>query len=42
MPGAGQYAGIKYPIILGSDGAGIVAEAGQRHGKGMGWQGSDY
>lgn len=24
----GQYAGIKYPIILGSDGAGIVAEAG--------------
>src|ERR1700733_8119863 len=24
----GKYAGIKYPIILGSDGAGIVAEAG--------------
>jgi len=24
----GQYAGIKYPSILGSDGAGIVAEAG--------------
>jgi zinc-binding alcohol dehydrogenase/oxidoreductase len=24
----GKYAGIKYPVILGSDGAGIVAEAG--------------
>ncbi|MDP9048931.1 MAG: zinc-binding dehydrogenase [Bacteroidota bacterium] len=24
----GQYAGIKYPSILGSDGAGVVAEAG--------------
>jgi len=24
----GKYAGIKYPIILGSDGAGLVAEAG--------------
>ena len=24
----GKYAGIKYPIILGSDGAGIVAEVG--------------
>src|SRR5476651_1085783 len=24
----GKYAGIKYPTILGSDGAGIVAEAG--------------
>jgi len=24
----GKYAGIKYPIILGSDGAGVVAEAG--------------
>ncbi|HVS92789.1 MAG TPA: zinc-binding dehydrogenase [Mucilaginibacter sp.] len=26
----GQYAGIKYPSILGSDGAGIVAEAGSK------------
>src|SRR5476651_731620 len=25
---AGKYAGIKYPTILGSDGAGIVAEVG--------------
>lgn len=25
----GQYAGIKYPIILGSDGAGVVAEVGE-------------
>lgn len=25
----GKYAGIKYPTILGADGAGIVAEAGQ-------------
>ena len=25
----GQYAGIKLPIILGSDGAGVVAEAGE-------------
>src|SRR3978361_441067 len=24
----GKYAGIKYPSILGSDGAGVVAEAG--------------
>ena len=24
----GKYAGIKYPTILGSDGAGVVAEAG--------------
>jgi zinc-binding alcohol dehydrogenase/oxidoreductase len=24
----GKYAGIKYPTILGADGAGIVAEAG--------------
>ncbi len=25
----GKYAGIKYPTILGSDGAGIVAEIGE-------------
>jgi zinc-binding alcohol dehydrogenase/oxidoreductase len=25
----GKYAGIKYPTILGSDGAGIVAEVGR-------------
>src|ERR1700749_4032250 len=24
----GKYAGLKYPAILGSDGAGVVAEAG--------------
>ncbi len=29
----GQYAGIKYPTILGSDGAGIVAEAADDAGK---------
>jgi zinc-binding alcohol dehydrogenase/oxidoreductase len=29
----GKYAGIKYPIILGSDGAGIVAEAGSDNEK---------
>jgi NADPH:quinone reductase-like Zn-dependent oxidoreductase len=26
----GKYAGIKYPVILGSDGAGIVAEVGSK------------
>src|SRR5689334_20596718 len=25
----GRYAGLKYPIILGSDGAGIVSEIGE-------------
>ena len=30
---AGKYAGIKYPTILGSDGAGIVAEAGDNADK---------
>jgi len=29
----GKYAGIKYPTILGSDGAGIVAEAGDEVGE---------
>ncbi|HEY8782676.1 MAG TPA: zinc-binding dehydrogenase [Mucilaginibacter sp.] len=29
----GKYAGLKYPIILGSDGAGIVAEAGDENDK---------
>ncbi|MDR3696579.1 zinc-binding dehydrogenase [Mucilaginibacter sp.] len=29
----GKYAGIKYPSILGSDGAGIVAEAGSSAGE---------
>jgi len=30
----GKYAGIKYPTILGSDGAGIVAEVGSEQDKG--------
>ena len=29
----GKYAGIKYPTILGADGAGIVAEAGEEAGE---------
>src|ERR1700712_5466527 len=29
----GQYAGIRYPSILGSDGSGVVAEAGNDKGK---------
>jgi zinc-binding alcohol dehydrogenase/oxidoreductase len=29
----GKYAGIKYPVILGSDGAGIVAEVGSDNDK---------
>jgi zinc-binding alcohol dehydrogenase/oxidoreductase len=48
----GKYAGIKYPIILGSDGAGIVTEAGSEAEKhligteviinpGYGWGGNE-
>src|SRR5690606_6453656 len=29
----GQYAGLKFPIILGSDGAGVVAEVGSESEK---------
>jgi zinc-binding alcohol dehydrogenase/oxidoreductase len=32
----GKYAGIKYPTILGADGAGIVAEAGSGAGEWLG------
>lgn len=35
----GQYAGLKYPIILGSDGAGIVEEVGSDEDRG--WLGKE-
>src|SRR5438105_15448584 len=49
----GKYAGLKYPIILGSDGAGIVYEAGSDSEKylldreviinpGYGWGGDEH
>ncbi|HET6253006.1 MAG TPA: zinc-binding dehydrogenase [Puia sp.] len=37
----GQYAGLKYPIVPGSDGAGVVVEVGAFAGRGLGVSSGD-